>query len=156
MTAFESFIQAKEEYRRHDGGKQPNVCLMESELFTELFTVSFNIFNAGKMPEHYPPFFELDGCLVIESNKPPPEVHCVMVIPKTRLFARWECLEMHKRMAELAGELVPLLVDADAIKDGKSVDGGDPLAIKSKAEDVAGKSAERRIGKLVREMRKLL
>ena len=146
MNTFDSFRNAVAQFRQSNGStERPNICLMHQEIFDQLFGEASALMNM-KVDE-IPPFFELDGCTIIPTKA---------FKLKTAMFAHWAPLEIHKRMADLAGELVPLLADLDAIKDGKSVDGGDPLSVKCKAEDVAGKSAERRIGRLVREMRKLL
>lgn len=135
-NAIRSFVES--------ANPKPNLCLMQDDLYVALWVdVKKSIPN---LPDEIPPFFELDDCTVIATHGTAKQV----------LMAHWAPLEMHKKMSTLAAELVPLLVDEQAVSNGKSVDGGDPLTVKSKHDDQGGKAAERRIGRLVREMRKLL
>jgi hypothetical protein len=140
----EQFRLALVNIKMHLDGKQPNICLIQQEAYDEMFAQAMNLM--GQKWETIPPYFEWDGCVVIPA---PAKMKLVLI-------THWPLLQTHNKMAELAGELVPLLVDQKAVEEGKSVDGGDPLTIKSKHDDAGGKSAERRIGRLVREMRKLL
>ena len=146
-NAFTQFINALNAFKRDPEQAQPNLCIMQEDLYRQLFLEASAMFKPGDnfAVTESPPHFELNDCLILPSKG----------TIKVALFARWPQLEMYRKLAAHTEQLVPLLVDAEAIAKGVSKDGGDPLTVKSIHDDVAGKSAERAIGRLIRELRKL-